>query len=153
MRGDDDPWKVLGIPRDASDETVRAAYRDLAKVWHPDRFAGESDGLRNRANRELQRVNAAYEAIRAGTARRRTGGDRPATPPGSAREAAHRRVFALAFWVALAVLFLLALRFGLLFRQVLATVVTLVLLPVGSAALARVTADAVLSGLASPRRK
>ena len=31
----DDPYKVLGLSRDASDEEVKRAYRALAKKYHP----------------------------------------------------------------------------------------------------------------------
>ena len=32
----DDPYKVLGLERGASDEEVKKAYRRLAKKYHPD---------------------------------------------------------------------------------------------------------------------
>lgn len=37
----EDPYKVLGVARDASDEDLRRAYRRLAKQNHPDLNAGE----------------------------------------------------------------------------------------------------------------
>lgn len=55
---------VLGIPPGASEEQAREAYRDLAKVWHPDRH--ESDPrLRAKAEEKLKQINAAYETLRA----------------------------------------------------------------------------------------
>ena len=35
--GDDSPWGILGVARDATWETVRSAYRRLVKQHHPDR--------------------------------------------------------------------------------------------------------------------
>lgn len=41
----EDYYEILGLTRDSSSEDVKAAYRRLAKVWHPDRnkkrFAGQ----------------------------------------------------------------------------------------------------------------
>ena len=52
-----DPFAVLGVDRDADDETIKRAYRRRAKETHPDR--GGSDA-------EFKRVKDAYEAIRDG---------------------------------------------------------------------------------------
>ena len=37
-----DPYKVLGLSPDATDEEVKAAYRKLAKKYHPDLNPGNS---------------------------------------------------------------------------------------------------------------
>ena len=39
----DDPYSVLGLTPDASDEEVKRAYRALAKKYHPDTNAGNPD--------------------------------------------------------------------------------------------------------------
>ena len=52
-----DPFAVLGVDRDADDETIKRAYRHRAKETHPDR--GGSDAA-------FKRVKDAYEAIQAG---------------------------------------------------------------------------------------
>ena len=54
-----DPYKVLGVSPDASDEEIKQAYRRLAKKYHPDRNPGDEE-----AARKMQEVNAAYEQIK-----------------------------------------------------------------------------------------
>ena len=59
MRMIDDPYKVLGVSRDASDEEIKTAYRRLAKKYHPDLNPGDAE-----AAKKMQQVNAAYEQIK-----------------------------------------------------------------------------------------
>ena len=55
----DDPYQILGISRDASDEEIKQAYRRLAKKYHPDLNPGDPV-----AAKKMQEVNAAYEQIK-----------------------------------------------------------------------------------------
>lgn len=55
----DDPYKVLGVSPDASDDEIKRAYRQLAKKYHPDLNPGDAE-----AARKMQQVNAAYEQIK-----------------------------------------------------------------------------------------
>ena len=55
----DDPYKVLGVSPDASDDEIKQAYRRLAKQYHPDRNPGDAE-----AARKMQEINAAYEQIK-----------------------------------------------------------------------------------------
>ncbi len=66
-------FQILGVPEDASPEEVRQAYRDLAVVWHPDRFSG-NPRLEARATEMLKQINAAYGMVKAfHESRRETG--------------------------------------------------------------------------------
>ena len=55
-------YEVLGVGPDASLDEVRHAYRDLVKVWHPDRFVGDQH-LQDKAKSKLQEVNEAYRSL------------------------------------------------------------------------------------------
>ena len=55
----EDPYKVLGVSRDASDDEIKRAYRRLAKEYHPDRNPGDAA-----AAQKMQQINAAYEQIK-----------------------------------------------------------------------------------------
>ena len=54
---------VLGLSVEAGDVQVRTAYRDLVKVWHPDRFASEPR-VQQRAMATLQQINEAYACLK-----------------------------------------------------------------------------------------
>ena len=56
-----DPYKVLGVSPDASDEEIKKAYRDLTKKYHPDLNPGNEE-----AARKMNDINAAYDQIKNG---------------------------------------------------------------------------------------
>lgn len=63
-----DPYEVLGVSRNASDDEIKKAYRELAKKYHPDRNPGDEE-----AAKKMNEINAAYEAIKNGNADTYTG--------------------------------------------------------------------------------
>lgn len=65
----DDPYQILGVSPDASDEEIKQAYRRLAKQYHPDRNPGDEH-----AAKKMQQINAAYEQIKNPAAYKRTAG-------------------------------------------------------------------------------
>jgi DnaJ domain len=58
-------YDVLGVKPGISNRELKAAHRDLAKVWHPDRF-GHDPRLQEKAQEKLKEINEAYEQISSG---------------------------------------------------------------------------------------
>jgi DnaJ-class molecular chaperone len=74
-----DPYKALGVKPDATDDEVRAAYRRLVQLHHPDHNRGSAE-----ATRRFEEVQDAYAAIteaRKQAPHVRQTGTRPASDP------------------------------------------------------------------------
>ena len=56
-----DPYKVLGVSQNASEEEIKSAYRELVKKYHPDNYADSP--LADLANEKMQEINEAYDMI------------------------------------------------------------------------------------------
>ncbi|MDD3693580.1 MAG: J domain-containing protein [Oscillospiraceae bacterium] len=56
-----DPYKVLGISPNATDDEVKAAYRELARKYHPDNYL--NNPLSDLAEEKMQEINEAYDHI------------------------------------------------------------------------------------------
>ena len=56
-----DPYKVLGVAPDATDEQIKLAYRDLARKYHPDNYA--NNPLADLAQEKMKQINEAYDTI------------------------------------------------------------------------------------------
>ena len=54
-----DPYQILGVSPDASDEEIKRAYRQLAKKYHPDANPGDEY-----AAKRMQEINDAYDRIK-----------------------------------------------------------------------------------------
>ena len=55
-------FAILGLPSDANSERVKEAFRDLAQVWHPDRFT-HSVPLSAQAEQKMKELNHAYSVV------------------------------------------------------------------------------------------
>ncbi len=56
-----DPYKVLGVGRDASDDEVKRVYRELARKYHPDNYV--NNPLADLAQEKMKEINEAYDVI------------------------------------------------------------------------------------------
>ena len=55
------PYEVLGISPNATDEEVKAAYRQMARKYHPDNYT--DNPLSDLAQEKMQEINEAYDTI------------------------------------------------------------------------------------------
>lgn len=58
-----DPYKVLGVSPDATQEEISKAYKKLARKYHPDLNPGD-----RHAQEKMSQINQAYDLIRSGKA-------------------------------------------------------------------------------------
>ena len=82
-----DPYKILGVSRDATDDEIKKAYRELARKYHPDNYANSP--LADLAEEKMKEINTAYSDIQKARA-----ADIPVIPvtPGKMRRILHASV-------------------------------------------------------------
>lgn len=56
-----DPYQVLGVSRDASEEEIKKAYRKLSRIYHPD--ANINNPNKEQAEEKFKEIQQAYERI------------------------------------------------------------------------------------------
>ncbi|TGZ80204.1 DnaJ and TPR domain protein [Ascodesmis nigricans] len=56
-----DYYKVLGVSRDADDRTIKRAYRNLVKQYHPDKYRGELN--EEEVQSKMSAINEAWEVL------------------------------------------------------------------------------------------
>ncbi|MGQ0521084.1 MAG: J domain-containing protein [Actinomycetota bacterium] len=89
---DINPYQALGVPSTATRAEITAAYRTMAQLFHPDRYAEAPENVRLEAERRMKELNDAYDFARKATpvdvkrvhaahARERMERKKPAPPP------------------------------------------------------------------------
>ena len=61
----EDPYRVLGVSKDATDAEIKRSYRKLARQYHPDRNPGDAA-----AEERFKAIQAAHESIGSTEARK-----------------------------------------------------------------------------------
>ena len=56
-------YTILGVSESASPAEIKAAYRSMAKLTHPDRFMKQPEAVREKMKRKFQEIQEAYEML------------------------------------------------------------------------------------------
>lgn len=57
-------YAVLGVNKDASQDEIKSAYRNLAKQFHPDVVAYLGDDIKKASEKKMQEITEAYEVLK-----------------------------------------------------------------------------------------
>ena len=55
------PYEVLGVPENADKETIKKAYKELVKKYHPDKYV--NNPLADLATEKMKEINNAYDIL------------------------------------------------------------------------------------------
>lgn len=102
----DEAYRILEVQPSASDEEIKAAHRDLTKVWHPDRFATDAS-MQRKAEEKLKQINEALVVVQAARGGTRT---RWSPPRPVARANGERAILLWVFSLVFAAFFILLRR-------------------------------------------
>lgn len=61
---DNDPYTILGVSRNATQEEIKKAYFELAAKYHPDKVNHLGDEFKDLAHKKFVAIQKAYEALR-----------------------------------------------------------------------------------------
>ena len=58
-----DYYEVLGVPKNASADDIKSAFKKMALKWHPDRWVGGTDAEKKTAEENFKEASEAYEVL------------------------------------------------------------------------------------------
>jgi hypothetical protein len=58
-----DPYQILGVPRNASQQEIKSAFRKQAQRYHPDRVSHLGEEFQQLAKEKFQEIQEAYEML------------------------------------------------------------------------------------------
>ena len=62
--GGDNPFEVLGVDENSSENKVKNVYRELSKKWHPDTYPTDDPRVKELATEKFVKIQQAYEQIK-----------------------------------------------------------------------------------------
>ena len=57
------PYEVLGVSENADEETIKKAYKELVKKYHPDKLNNLSEREISYATEKFRKIKNAYESL------------------------------------------------------------------------------------------
>ena len=82
-----DPYSVLGVSQNASDDEVKKAYRELARKYHPDNY--QNNPLADLAEEKMKEINEAYDTI----TKQRSGGGYQSASTGYGQQGGYQQQY------------------------------------------------------------
>jgi len=58
-----DYYKILDIAPEANQEEIKQSYRDLAQIWHPDKYENSNERIKKKAEENFREITLAYQTI------------------------------------------------------------------------------------------
>ena len=59
----EDLYNILGVSKTATDAEIKSAYRQLAKKYHPDLYAGKPEAEKKEAEEKFKKISHAYDVL------------------------------------------------------------------------------------------